>query len=191
MATESMHRFITNRINSRSSVPAHSGFFVQLLLVFILSESLSNPLITAQLATGRIRNYQLVVGGLQLLNIPVSYAFLKAGAVPEVTVMVAIAISQICLFARLYMLKGMIGLPVGKFLKNVYLNVIAATVCALVLPFVADGYIPDTFTGFVASVFLCVASAGIAVWFCGFSPSERSGIMDLIKNKMRYDQDNG
>ena len=172
-------------------VPAHSGFFVQLLLVFILSESLSNPLITAQLATGRIRNYQLVVGGLQLLNIPVSYAFLKAGAVPEVTVMVAIAISQICLFARLYMLKGMIGLPVGKFLKNVYLNVIAATVCALVLPFVADGYIPDTFTGFVASVFLCVASAGIAVWFCGFSPSERSGIMDLIKNKMRYDQDNG
>ena len=106
-------------------VPSHSELFVQLFLIFTLSESLSNPLITAQLATGNIRNYQLVVGGLQLLNIPVSYIFLKSGAVPEVTVMVAVAISQICLFARLFMLRGMIGLPAGDFLKKVYLNVIA------------------------------------------------------------------
>ena len=108
-------------------VPSHSELFVQLFIVFTLSESLSNPLITAQLATGNIRNYQLVVGGLQLLNIPVSYLFLKSGAVPEVTVMVAVAISQICLFARLFMLRGMIGLPAGDFLKKGYLNVIAVS----------------------------------------------------------------
>ncbi len=76
-------------------VPGHSAMFVRLFLVFALSESLSSPLITGMLATGRIRNYQIVVGGLQLLNLPVSYIFLKAGCMPEVTVIVAIVLSQV------------------------------------------------------------------------------------------------
>ena len=78
-------------------VPEHSSLFVQLFLIFALSESFSNPMITAMLATGNIRNYQLVVGGIQLLNLPVSYVCLRMGAIPEVTVIVAIIISQICI----------------------------------------------------------------------------------------------
>jgi hypothetical protein len=163
-------------------VPAHSALFVQLFLIFTLSESLSNPLITAQLATGNIRNYQLVVGGLQLLNIPVSYAFLKAGAAPEVTVMVAIAISQICFFARLFMLKGMIGLPVGDFLKKVYMNVLGTTALSLVIPFAVQRFLPETIWGFIASVTLCVVSAGLSVLAFGLSRGERHEISRWINN---------
>ena len=166
-------------------VPSHSELFVQLFLVFTLSESLSNPLITAQLATGNIRNYQLVVGGLQLLNIPLSYVFLKLGAVPEVTVMVAVAISQICLFARLFMLRGMIGLPAGDFLKKVYLNVIAVSAAALVVPLAADPALPDTFSGFAASVTICVCSAGLSVMFIGLRASERRELASMLKDWLR------
>lgn len=166
-------------------VPSHSELFVQLFLVFTLSESLSNPLITAQLATGNIRNYQLVVGGLQLLNIPLSYVFLKLGAVPEVTVMVAVAISQICLFARLFMLRGMIGLPAGDFLKKVYLNVIAVSAAALVVPLAADTALPDTFSGFAASVTICVCSAGLSVMFIGLRASERRELASMLKDWSR------
>jgi len=166
-------------------VPSHSELFVQLFLVFILSESLSNPMITAQLATGNIRNYQLVVGGLQLLNIPLSYVFLKLGAVPEVTVMVAVAISQICLFARLFMLSGMTGLPAGDFLKKVYLNVIAVSAAALVVPLVADPALPDTFSGFAASVTICVCSAGLSVMFIGLRASERRELASMLKDWLR------
>lgn len=165
-------------------VPAHSGFFVQLFLIYTLSESLSNPLVTAQLATGNIRNYQLVVGGLQLLNLPVSYLFLKMGAVPEVTVMVAVAISQICLFARLYMLKGMIGLPVREFIMKVYMNVICVSAVALIIPWALDGCLPDDFMGFLASVFICVVSALLSVVILGLSRWERHEIMDMIKTRM-------
>ena len=165
-------------------VPAHSALFVQLFLIFTLSESLSNPLITAQLATGNIRNYQLVVGGLQLLNIPVSYAFLKAGAAPEVTVMVAIAISQICFFARLFMLKGMIGLPVGDFLKKVYMNVLGTTALSLAVPFVIHGFLTDTIWGVIISVTLCVISAGLSVLTFGLSRGERHEISCWIKKAL-------
>ena len=164
-------------------VPSHSGLFVQLFLIFALSESLSNPLITAQLATGNIRNYQLVVGGLQLLNIPVSYMFLKAGAAPEITVAVSIVISQICLFARLFMLRGMIGLPAGDFIRKVYLNVLSVSSVALVVPLIICRLLPEGFWGFAASVAICVLSAMLSVSFIGLSGSERREIVSMIKEK--------
>jgi hypothetical protein len=157
---------------------------VQLFLIYTLSESLSNPLITAQLATGNIRNYQLVVGGLQLLNLPASYLFLKLGAVPEVTVMVAIAVSQICLFARLYMLKGMISLPVREFIRKVYMNVIIVSAAALILPWAVNQYMPGDFWGFLARVSVCVVSALLSVILLGLSRGERHEIVEMLKTKM-------
>ncbi len=164
-------------------VPEHSAFFVQLFLIFALSESISNPLITAMLATGRIRNYQLAVGGLQLLNVPVSYVLLKAGAIPEVTVMVAIAISQICFFVRLAMLRGMIGLEIWKYIKDVYLRVLAVAAVALILPLLALGHVPDGFRGFCLSVLICVVSAGVSALFVGCTDLERQEIMKYIRRR--------
>lgn len=165
-------------------VPEHSALFVQLLLVFTLSESLSNPLITAQLATGNIRNYQLVVGSLQLLNIPLSYIFLKAGAAPEVTVAVAIAVSQICLFARLIMLRRMISLSPGIFLKRVFLNVLAVSALALAVPLAVCRILPETFVGFAASACICLLSASSSVLAVGLSKGERHEIIRMIKTRM-------
>lgn len=87
------------------TVPEHSTLFVQLVLILAMSESISYPLITAIQATGRIRNYQLLVGGLQLLNFPISYCLLHIGFFPEIIMIVAIILTQVCLGARLYMLQ--------------------------------------------------------------------------------------
>ena len=166
-------------------VPAHTVLFVQLFLIFALSESLSNPLITAMLATGRIRNYQIAVGGLQLLNVPVSYVLLRHGAMPEITVVVAIVISQLCFFLRLFMLKGMIGLEAGKFMKEVYLNVAAVAAVSLVAPLFICRLISASFWGFCLSVAVCVASAALAVLFVGSSKAERSEIRTFMTRRGR------
>ena len=170
-------------------VPEHSVLFVRLFLIFALTESLSNPLITAQLATGRIRDYQLVVGGLQLLNLPVSYLFLKAGAVPEVTVMVAIALSLICLSARLVMLKRMIGLDVMSFLRRVCVNVAVVTALAILPPLFLCQYIPDTVWGFAVSVTVCVFSSALSIFVFGLSAKERADVAMILRKKLAYDKD--
>lgn len=161
-------------------VPQYTASFVRLFLIFALSESLSNPLITAQLATGRIRNYQLIVGGLQLLNIPVSYVFLEAGAAPESVIAVAICISQICLLARLLLLRGMVGLSVGEFFRKVYLNVIAVAAVAVILPMCLHGLMPEGYVGFMMSALLCVAAAGLSVLFVGMDKTERHSALSMI-----------
>ena len=162
-------------------VPAHSAAFVQLFMIFTLSESISQPLITSMFATGNIRNYQIVVGGLQLLNLPVSYVCLKMGAAPESTVVVAIVISQLCLFIRLVMLRGMIGLSVRDFISRVYLNVLSVALVALPVPTIISILLPG---GFLVSVFAAFLSAGLSVLFVGCTRNEREAIMRYVKNRL-------
>lgn len=60
-------------------VPEHTILFTQLILLFSLNESLANPLINVMLATGRIKKFQIIVGGINLLNLPISYVCLNNG----------------------------------------------------------------------------------------------------------------
>ena len=163
-------------------VPMHTALFVQLFLIFALSESLSNPMITAMLATGRIRNYQLVVGGIQLLNIPVSYIFLKFGAMPEVTVVVAIALSQVCLWARMIMLNRATGFPVGAFVKEVYAKCLFVVLpVAASVPVLFEVIKPEGLWGAVYSAAVCVAWAGLVIYIIGMGADEKNMVKGLLK----------
>ena len=165
-------------------VPEHSSLFVQLFLIFALSESFSNPMITAMLATGNIRNYQLVVGGIQLLNLPVSYVCLRMGAIPEVTVIVAIIISQICMWARLLMLSKATGFPVLPFLDEVYFSVIFKVVCgSLVVPLILEAAKPAGFVGFLVSASVCVLWSMFVIMTLGLHSDERKWLVNKIKEK--------
>lgn len=101
-------------------VPAHTENFLRLIILFSLCESLSGTLMTLMYAIGKVRNYQIVVGGLQLLNLPLSYICLKLGAPSEAVFIIAIGISILCMLARLIMLKWQVNLSIKIFLKMFY-----------------------------------------------------------------------
>ena len=162
------------------TVPGHTVLFVQLVLLFGMSESISNPLITAMLATGRIRNYQLVVGGLQMMNLPVSYVLLRAGMFPEVVIVVAIIISQCCLAARLWMLLGIIGLSVRKYLKKVYMNVLAVTVIASIFPFLLANKMEESFLNFIVLSVVAVVCTGVSIYYIGCNKAERQFVLNKL-----------
>jgi O-antigen/teichoic acid export membrane protein len=162
------------------NVPARSEAFVCLALILSLSECLSNPLVTLMLATGNIRNYQLVVGGFQLFNLPVSYLILRAGAPPESILVVAIVISQICLFARLIMLRNMTGLPIGKFLKQVYLRIMIVVVLAYLPSWWISSFMGDNFWSVISSCVVTLLITVVVIWIAGLTSSERM----LLKSKL-------
>jgi hypothetical protein len=165
-------------------VPAHTQLFAQLFLIFALSESLSNPMITAMLATGNIRNYQLVVGGIQLLNIPISYVLLRMGAAPEVTVVVAIALSQVCLFARMLMLSRATGFPVGEFVRKVYAkSILIVLPCAALVPALFEFIKPAGVLGAAVSVVLCIVWTGAVIYIIGMDSDERNMVRGLLTKR--------
>ena len=99
--------------------PDHTVNFVRLVLLLSLSEMLSNTLITLQNANGNIRNYQIAVGGMLLMNFPLSYCCLKAGFLPESTLVVALFVSVCCLILRLLFLRRMVHLSVRRYVRYV------------------------------------------------------------------------
>lgn len=168
-------------------VPEHAVLFVQLILIFALSESISQPLITAMLATGKIRNYQIIVGGLQMMNLPLSYILLRLGYFPEVVIVIAICISQCCLAARLILLRGMIGLSITKYLKNVYLNIIVVSIIAVILPLISAYYIKESFSNFIFISLIAVICTLSSIYFLGCNNQEREFIhqkIGTIKSKI-------
>lgn len=168
------------------TVPEHTVYFVQLVLIFALSESIAQPLITAMLATGRIRNYQIIVGGLQMMNLPISYLLLRLGFFPEIVIITAIGISQCCLAARLILLKGMIGISIRKYLQKVYFNIIAVSIAAVILPLISTNYIEESFINFIFISLIAVICTITSIYFIGCNHQERQFIhqkLGTIKSK--------
>ena len=180
----------TNRILSiwLVEVPDHTVNFVRLVLIFAMIETLSGTLITTMLATGKIKNYQIIVGGLQLMNFPVSYFLLKIGLFPEITVVVAIFFSVCCLMARLLMLRNMIGLDVVSFTRQVLLNVFFVGLVSSIFPIVVYLNLSDGWMRFMYVVTLSLLSSSLVIFFIGCNKGERVFILEkimFILNKFR------
>lgn len=170
-------------------VPGHAVTFVQLILIFTMSECISNPLITAMLATGKIRDYQIVVGGLQIMNLPIAYVCLRMGCIPESVILVAIILSQCCLAARLFMLRGMIGLSSKLFMRKVYLNILLVTITAAILPIIVSLQMEEGLLTLVISLIVCLCSSALSIFYVGCSKNERIYAINKLKqvvNKVRH-----
>ena len=166
------------------AVPPDAVLFIRLVLLYLLVESVSYTMVTAMLATGDIRNYQLLVGGIQLLNVPVAWLCLKLGAPAQSIYWVAIGVALCCLAARLYMLRGMIGLPVGRFLREVLLNEVLVVGLSLGTAFLLARFLPlASWWGFLvhAAGSLLVTLAIIVV--AGLSAEERQGLLQKIRKR--------
>lgn len=166
------------------NVPDHAVLFTQLIVIMIMTESLSYTLVTTMLATGNIRNYQIVVGGLNLLNLPLSYILLKLGHSPEYTVLVAIVISIIGLFVRAYMLKQIVPLSIGKYLKSVILNILFVFVIALVFPVFIHYNVSYGFFRLFLVSFSSTIALIVCILYIGCNKSERVSIFMIIKKKI-------
>lgn len=163
------------------TVPDHSVLFVQLILILAMSESISYPISTAIQASGKIRNYQLLVGGVQLLNFPISYILLSLGYYPEITIVISVLLAQICLVIRLFFLKKIIKFPVKSFFKQVYLNIILVSIVSLIIPLL---FLPETSINtknFIFSTFLCIISCTLTIYNIGCNTKEREFISKKLK----------
>ena len=168
-------------------VPEHTVNFVILSLIYVMCESISSPLITAMLATGNIRNYQIVVGGLQMMNLPASYILLKYGFCPETIFIVAIVISQCCLLARLIMLRKMISLKILQFFKQVYINVLGVSFLAVSIPLIVSLFMQEGLPRFIIVSLISLLCSFVVAFFIGCNKEEQSFVIEKVKQvKSRF-----
>ncbi|MGE6162505.1 lipopolysaccharide biosynthesis protein [Aeromonas salmonicida] len=99
--------------------PEHAELFCQLILVDALITSLSGSLMASVQATGKIKRYQVIVGGTLFFNLPLSYFLLSNGGSAHTVFYVSIATSITALLFRFVLLKELINLKVTQFFSKV------------------------------------------------------------------------
>ena len=167
-------------------VPEHTVWFVRLILLYALCDSASRPLITAILATGNIKNYQLIIGAFQFLCLPISYFFLERGFYPEITLIVSLILNLCCLVVRLILLRSMIGLRVRIYIKEVVIKVVLIGIVSSALPIYLSFRLPNSFSSFIVVIVLTLVITLLSIYCIGCSLSERytlkKALFKLYKN---------
>ena len=156
------------------NVPDYTVIFVQLTLISMMVGSLSRPLITAQNATGNVRNYQLIVGGINLLNLPLSYLSLVFGGRPEIVVVVAIIVELIAFVARVCMITKTIPEfnPISYF-REVGVTCFIVALLSVPIPLMLNILFHDVFMMLVFNVIVCVLVTSFVILYVGCSKNER------------------
>lgn len=119
-------------------VPDSTVTFCQLILIGTMTNQLTIGLQSAFQATGEIKLYQIVVGTIILLNLPLAYFLLYTGY-PAYSILISyILIEVIGCTLRVLLLNRVAGLSIKEYLKKIILKSLAplpmvALVCLLVI----------------------------------------------------------
>ena len=166
------------------NVPDYTVLFLQLVIVCSLVDSTNSPAIACALATNKIRTFELVQGGLTIMNLPISYIFLKQGCTPQVTLYVSLFISLLILVIRTIVLNKLTGLSIIKYFRAVAGMFIVAAL-SFIFPFIVKLFSSD---GSIVSFLLVGGSSCISfiicVWNLGLSKAERYKIGASIKSRI-------
>lgn len=161
--------------------PKYSVLFIRLLMVNILIDAVSKTMISGVNANGDIREYQIIVGGLLILNLPLSYLALKLAAQVEVVIEISIIISIVALLARMIMGRKLIGISIKHFIKDVILKVSIVTFFAFSVPLLLHHFLPYSTVRFITVLIVGVITCAVSVFAVGCNRNERQ----LILNKIR------
>lgn len=118
-------------------VPEYSGIFCKLLIWYTYLEAIGLPLVMSIMATGRNRNYQIVISVIISLNLLLTWLFLKHGLRVEVVFYVRIAVSLVGLFVRMIFARKQAEMKITSFLtgslKPVFLVLLITQPCYYLL----------------------------------------------------------
>ena len=167
------------------TVPDDAVVFTQIMICISLIYTTANPCIIANQATGKVKIYQMVVGGILLLILPISYVVLKLGAPAYSVFIVHFCIESVAQFSRMYMLRNLIHLPLWQYMKNIYIPIVSTVVIAIILPLVVRIQVAEGWLRFLAVGFTCVLSVGASSYFIGFTNQERVFFLDKSLRLLR------
>lgn len=163
------------------TVPENTVIFLRIIICTSLIYSLANPLIIANQATGKVKNYQIVCGGILLLILPISYICLKLGLPAYSVFIVHFIMEAIAQIGRMIMLRPLIKISIIEYIKNIYIPVILVVLFSTIMPFIVYKNLDASVIRFFTVCIVCFLSVGLIVYIVGLSKNERVFIHSKVQ----------
>lgn len=163
-------------------VPQYTAIFAILMLVEALIGYIDYPVQSAISATGKIKWYQIVVGSIFLMILPIAYLMLKFGQFPPQSVFyVSIAIACFAVGVKLYFGWKLVGISPWKFLLNSILPVFFVMVLGVAAGCIVKSTMDQGWPRLVLVTGTSIVMIAISVLAFGMTPKERSTVKDMIR----------
>lgn len=168
------------------NVPEHSADFVRLTIIGIMADVVFNPLLTLELAYGKIRNYYIATGIVAYLALPLSWALFRFTDAPVSSPYIVFAVTYLTVgIIRLIFVHRQMNFPVRAFIRELLLRCGAVCVIALSLTYAVNSLLGGSVSEVLRLICVlgtsCIAIA-ISSWFLVLTEGEKSFIIDRIQS---------
>ncbi len=167
-------------------LPEYVVPFTRLIIAISAIDSMATPLMTAAHATGNIKLYQSSVGTMTILNIPISYAFLKFGYSPLIVFYISLIIAVACLFMRLWIVRILMDFPIKDYIVKVFGTCVIVCLLSLILPMMMYVLLKENF---ISVMIVCVVSffASLTnIYIYGMDLKEKQFVKGIIRKKILH-----
>lgn len=166
-------------------IPPYTVQLSQCILLLSIVTQASIGLMSSIQAVGKIRNYQITIAIITLINVPLSYVLLKFG-LPIYSVAIGfVVIEFIALNVRIIYAKINVGIPPRQFVSNVIYPVLIIIIPSTILCLVPSFIIDDTFVRILTVSIVYGIIYLILIWLVAFDKEERQAITLKIKNRKK------
>ena len=164
--------------------PPEAPLFLRLSMIGTLFDILGNATANAAWATGNVKKYYIIIGGVGCLVFPLSWLAFYLGMDAYASYIAFAVIYLVLVFLKLYIIKGLIDFPIADFYKNVFGRIVPVSILSFILPalvyFNMDESLLRTFIVIAVSG---VSTAGI-IYGIGMTKTERMKITQMVKQKI-------
>lgn len=165
-------------------VPDHTVNFNRLTLINSLVGLSYAAFGTVQNATGKIRDYSLIMSLIILLQFPLSWFFLYLGFFPEIVYISSIFIAILGFFAATHIVKKTLDFTYPELFKEIYYPELKVVVSSTIIPLLSTLLLPYGWLRFLVTGTLCVLFTIPSILYLGCSESERNYIYTLVRGKV-------
>ena len=164
-------------------VPEYSALFVKLSVFVALVDLLCAPVVTLELATGEIRRFYLIIGGLALLVLPVSWILFAAGCPPETSYWVFLGVYVLVDIAKLLVVGRQTGFSLRAFAREALKPAALVAVCSLPAAWAAWRLVPAGGWRLAAVLAASLAAVAAASWLFALTPGEKAFFLNRLRRR--------
>ena len=163
-------------------VPPYTASFATLIIAFSLIEATGAPLWMSMQAIGNIRNYQIIVSSINILNIPLAFLLLSMKFSPISIFIGQLNIGIVLYIFRFYYVLPKLGISKKDYTKDNILPILTISgIIVTLISCLVRLFINDWFRLIVITILSIIANA-ILIYRLGLSEHERKAVRLFIHN---------
>lgn len=169
-----------------NDVPKYTSQISFLMIATLLIETLVNQIIGVFQAANRIKSYQIFSSSILLLNIPLSYLFLRFFLEsPLAPYAISCLLSIVYIISILIIAKQEIKIQLRRYISDVIFKDVLVFAISYCLTFILINNISPTIFRIFITIIISVIVTTSTIWFLGLDSLEKSFIKNYIHLKTK------